>query len=264
MPKCRDRTTTALLEKGYHMVRYPRADIMPLSVFAKMGAEFRQLGDITSVWQSAAGIPTAATDDGPAFEIRSSDVHRGAFGLKILQGLLKHAGGQAAAKVHRKTSMVFSYEAPQHVFVNPLDAGSFLREGEIDLDNPFLAAFMTSDDGQASDFYLITNVLRSRKLVVTVENSNSHELQLDIEALEKLGKAEVSAAGEGETKRSIVYDGDTDLTFAFQAYEVLYANGKWDVLGAGGEALFLSAPSEAPKPSVLSDGTPISLASGAL
>ena len=266
MPKCWDRTAKAMADRGYNLVRYPRADIEPLNVLADVRGTLEWLGPITEIWSSTSAMPSSRISKAPTFEYVVSNEYKGAFGLKILEGLLQNVGGAGSARISRQTRLTFTYTEPERCFVPPLEVGSFLRDGDIDLDNPFLAAFIKSDDSFESDFFVITEVLRSKHLTVVATNESAAELAADVKAMERLGTASASVSTRGKNSNGIVFEGSRPITFAFKAFEIAFKQGEWSVLSTLEESEYLSASDEASDEAsdtsggfIFSDGSPITI-----
>ncbi len=256
MPKCMDKTAKAMADQGYNLVKYPRADIDPLNVVADVGGRFEWLGPIDVIWKSAAAAPDPSQSEVPNFEYKRSDEYKGAFGVQILQGLIKSVGGSAKASISRETTLTFQYHDPERHQVPPLAVGSYLKDGDLDLQNPFLAAFLKMDEELESDFFVITEVLRSKRLTVVVANSNSAELEVDVQAVAGMANGTVAASAGSKSEQSVVFEGTQPLTFAFKAFEIGYKNGGWAVLGVASNAEFLSAGSQ-PTGVLLRQGSPV-------
>lgn len=258
MPKCVDRTAKAMADQGYNLVKYPRADIDPLNVVADVGGRFEWLGPITDVWSSAVPVPTPNISAAPNFEYTQSNEYRGAFGLQILQGLLRNIGGSGRTSVSKQTTLTFKYHDPERYVVSPLQVGAFLKAGDLDVANPFLAAFLGGDD--QSDFFVITEVLRSQGLTVTAANSNAKELAADVQAMGNLANGTISASATEESQKSIMFEGTQPLTFAFKAFEIAFVDGAWTVLGVASNAEFLSAEARE-EPRLFTGGSPVAILS---
>jgi hypothetical protein len=251
-----------MAEQGYNLVKYPRADIGPLDVVADVGGRFEWLGGIGQIWNSTAAVPAAGQSTAPDFQYDRSDEYRGAFGLQILQGLLSGIGGSARGNISKRTTLTFQYHDPERIAVAPFAVGSYLKGGDLDLDNPFLQAFLKTDDEFDSDFFVITEVLRSRRLTVVATNSNSAELAADVQAMAGMANGNVEASAAGQSEKSIRFKGSEPLTFAFKAFEIGFNDGAWAVLGIASSAVFLSkkgAKKGEPGSVVFTGGSPITI-----
>jgi len=242
MPICRDRTTKALSDKGFNLVRYPRRNIMPLDVLAGVTSPLEWLGPLPVVWVGKMPIPQPESGAGPRFEFESSDEIKASIGIKILQGLIGSTGsGKGNAEIAISSTLSFSYEAPQQLSISLFEVAEYLQSGDLKLDNIAIKRYLDIDRAIDSHFYLITEILRSKKLLVRVSGSSSEAVTADAAAIQGLasGQAAVSNSRQGSTQ--VTFDGEDYVTFAFRAYELGFVNGEWVLIGAVDKTKFMSA-----------------------
>jgi hypothetical protein len=254
MPICKDRAAKELNDKGYSLVKYPRVNIVPLDVIAGDSSPLDWLGPLTQVWSGGSNPPTSTENNAPNFNYQRSDEFKGSLGVKILQGLIKNIGGvNAGASISANSSLSFTYEAPKQLVISPLTVGAYLKTGDLDSENPVLQRYLQADNATDTHFYVITEVLRARKLLVKVTGVNEADLSADVTALKGIASGNAAVSQKSSKESEIAFDGNVDLTFAFKAYELGYVNGKWTVIGAAPDGSYLAARPEVAQPATLGD-----------
>jgi hypothetical protein len=243
MPRCVDRTGKALSDKGYNLVRYPRPNIMPLDVIVGAQPPLEWLGSLSLVWHSSSEVPAYSTGDVPKFSYTRSSEFKGALGVRILQSLLRDFGvanASAQMSISSSSTLSFSFEAPRQLSVPLFSVAEYLRAGDLSIDNPAVKKYLTIDNAIESHFYVITEVLRSRKLTVRVTGSNSESIKADASALGGTASGLLDASNSNDRSIEVAFDGTADVTFAFKAFELGYQNGSWVLIGSADTAVFLS------------------------
>jgi hypothetical protein len=260
MPLCRDRAAKELSDKGYNLVRYPRANIQPLDVIAGESSPLEWLGPLTQIWAGTLAAPTAAKSKVPNFTYQRSDELKSSIGVKLLQGLISNIGGaNAAANVSVSSSLSFTYQGPELYGVPPLNVGAYLKVGDLDEKNIVLKRYLEVDNATDTHFYVITEILRARKLLVRVTGSSAAALSADVSALQGLASGSASVSNQSSSVSEITFDGGVDLTFAFRAYELGYVDGEWTVIGAAPASAYLSPGSASKDTPVRFGAAPVAL-----
>lgn len=244
MPLCKDRAAQELNDKGYCLVRYPRADIAPLDVIAGENSPLQWLGPLAQVWTSDSEAPAATQSGVPNFTFQRSGEFKGSIGVKILQGLIRNVGGDAEGKVTVASTLSFTFEAPQRYGVSPFNLGVYLKSGDLDTENPFLQRYLDIENAIETHLYVITEVLRARKLLVRVSGSTANEVSADVAALQGLAVGKTHISHQNSRYSELAFDGARDVTFAFRAYELGYVDGNWIVVGAAETDSFLAGANE--------------------
>lgn len=231
MPTCRDSATAELSKRGYNLIRYPRPGIAPLDIVAGERSPLQWLGPITDVWTGKLAPPTYTESNAPSFGAQRSGSFRGSLGVKILQGLLRNIGGDVASDLSVSSSLSFAYENPTRRRIDPTKLGAYLKEGDLDIGNVMIKRYLKIDNAIESRFYIITEVLTARKLIVQVSGSANATASVDAIALQTLLSSNASVDTKNLRTSEVSFDGAVDLTFAFQAYELSYDDEQWRVIG---------------------------------
>jgi hypothetical protein len=245
MPICSDRAAKALSNEGYNLVRYPRPNIMPLDILAGAQSPLQWLGPIRVVWKTTAAAPVPEVGNTPKFTYERSGEFKGSLGMKILQGLLGGALKDVAANasIAASSTLSFAYESPTQLSVALFDIGEYLQTGDLNSENMAIKRYLAIDNALETHFYLITEVLRARKLLVRISGGSAQSLQADATALQGLVAGHAEIANKRENSTEVAFDGGEDVTFAFRAYELGYVDGQWVLIGAADKTAFLSGGS---------------------
>jgi hypothetical protein len=234
MPLCKDRATKELAEKGYSLVRYPRPNIAPLDMIAGSRSPLEWLGPLTECWKGATNPPNAIQGDVPDFIFKQSSDFKGSIGVRILQGLIQNIGGKADANVSISSTLSFTYDAPKLYAVSPASLGNYLKEGDLDTAHPMIRRFLKIDNAIDSRFFVVTEVLQARKLLVEVTSTSAGNAAADVETLKNLASGNLSIQGQSGNSVQVAFDGGVYLTFAFRAFEFAFITGRWEVMGVTG------------------------------
>jgi hypothetical protein len=231
MPICKDRAASDLHSKGYNLIRYPVAEVNPLDVLGGDRAPLQWLGPLTVVWKSSGDVPVAKTSDAPHFQFERTDEFKSSIGIRILQGLLSNIGGNLDAKASISSTISFTYQSPSRQVIDPLRIGKFLKFGDLDSENVALQRYLDPKSELDQHLYVVSEVLKSRKLLVRVSGSSDVSVAADVKTLQGLAASQTSAAVTQGKTAEIGFEGDTELAFAFRAFEIAYVDGKWSLSG---------------------------------
>jgi len=262
MPFCQDRATKALNAQGYSLVRYPRANIAPLDLVAGESAKLDWLGPLSDVWTARAPAPAPVEINSPNFTYQRSGEFAGSIGVRILQGLIRNVGGNVKGNVTISSTLSFTYEAPKQYSIAPTAVGKILSSGDLDVNHPLVRRYVDEENALDSRLYVITEVLRARKLLVRVTAADEATAAADAQALQGLASGSASVSSKDERHSEIAFDGSVDLTFAFRAFELGYVNGRWDMLGAAPDDRFMGGGSQSAGPARFGDTPMVQLRGG--
>lgn len=238
MALCKDPVTKELNERGYNLVKLPRAGIEPMDVLGRDGGSMEKLGSIAEVWTSTAQLPAIGAPT-PAAGIageKSSDLDLGV-GLKLLSNILAGLGGGISlpslnvAYKHAK-KVQFRFMNVESTNITPFSLGKFLAAGTLDMTNPFVAHYFGNDETQE---YIIFDVLKSDALSVTAKSESGTDVGVDIGALSGALNANVKAQVGSGSVSEVTFQGSVKATFAFKLFEVFFENGKWVPRGVGAD-----------------------------
>lgn len=241
MAKCKDPFVTALKKHGYNLVRLPKSDLKPSQLLVRSNGSLRRLGELSSVFNlGAAPFPQVSADNpGPNLTVsKTSDLKLG-FGLSILSGLIGALGGGTlgiGANYARARTVSLEASDIKEANISMAVLDQFLTQSDL---NPFSRAVneMLEDD----DVYVITSVIKSRKLIVETKDENGAGVNLDVPVIKGAvgGKLTVNSVGAGASK--IAYEGEIPLVFGFQAVRLGFENGTYQTMKAANAGLGLES-----------------------
>jgi hypothetical protein len=246
MALCNDPAVNYLRNLSYNVLRHPRADLEPLDVLGRTAKAAERLGPLEKVWKTSKPKPTPKQIDAADVKAQSTGSLRGTLGVKVLGGLLSGFGvGGIGGKFGLSGSkgISFHFEKPELFGVDVLSIGDYLSEGDLDASNVAVERYFCDD---AADVFIVSEVLRTKKLTIQFEAENQSKAEADVTALEGLLKPQLEIARDTKRTSAITVEAKTPLCFGFKAQSVQYSNGKWTIEGfvpAGDTYLGASAKS---------------------
>lgn len=228
---CRDKTLNLLNDKGYNVVRLPRAGIDPLDLLGRDGRSMEWLGRLDSLWTSSRPVPQLRPPQ-PAADIegKTTSALELSAGLALLKGMLSafNVGGSLDAAYRHAATIEFGFSNVRVIGVAPLDVGNFLASGSADTANAVVEHYFMDDH---TDGFVITEVLKSDRLNVTARNADGGALTVDADQIKGLLDAKVGVTASSTKDATITYEGDTPLTFGFKLFAIALDEGRWRVSG---------------------------------
>jgi hypothetical protein len=225
---CKDPFLSVLKKFGYCVVRLPRTELPPLYLLGGRGSELDRIGALTTVL--TGGNPPPVHKDVASVTITGEQSRTSDLDLKLGVSLL---GNVIAAMGGSRVGLEAQYQAADTVsfeFVDVLEDSvevalldQYLGRAKIHPDNRHIARMLAR--GQ---IYVITSVIKSKKLVVRAKSSKSGAVKLDVPVVEQMvgGSVKVSAA-VGE-QAALQYEGPVPLVFGFQAVRLLFREGAYE------------------------------------
>lgn len=225
---CKDPFLAVLKKFGYNVVRLPRTDLPPLALLGGRGSELDRIGELTTVLTGADAPPVRK--DVASLSISGEQSRTSDLNLKLGMSLL---GNVIAAMGGSRLGLETQYQAADAVsfeFVDVLEDSvevakldQFLTRATVHPDSRHVARML--DRGE---IYVITSVVKSRKLVVRAKSSKGGVVALDIPAVSQLvgGNLKVSAAAGQQA--ALQYEGAVPLVFGFQAIRLRFKEGKYE------------------------------------
>lgn len=225
---CTDPFLAVLKKFGYNVVRLPRTDLPPLALLGGRGSELDRVGELTTVLTGTDAPPVRK--DVASLSISGEQSRTSDLNLKLGMSLL---GNVIAAMGGSRLGLETQYQAADAVsfeFVDVLEDSvevarldQFLTRATVHPDSRHVARML--DRGE---IYVITSVVKSRKLVVRARSSKGGAVALDIPAVSQMvgGNLKVSAAAGQQA--ALQYEGAVPLVFGFQAIRLRFKGGKYD------------------------------------
>ncbi len=244
---CNDPYLTLLKKFGYCVVRLPRADIKPLQVFARKGAELNRLGELTTILAAGADVPLPAiAADGPAAVISgksTGDISAG-IGLAILGSIIGAMGGSKLGletKYNRAKTVSFEFQQVLEDSVEVAKLDQYLGNADV---NPF--SRHVAELLEADELYVTTATIKSKQFTVDSGKSSEGALELSIPEIQGIVGGNVKVTGKAETSSKVTYVGTAPLVFGFQAVRLFYDNGRYTAFAPLEPAVGMRALDQAP------------------
>jgi hypothetical protein len=225
MGLCKDDAITYLQRLGYNVVRHPREGVAPLQLIGTQGGETLYLGGIERLLAGVPGALPAIRRDEVAAGIqgqRSSKLDV-AIGLSLLQSVVSALGGNVgiSAGYRGARTIQFVFDRVLSDSVEPLELGNYLRDGEIDVGNLLLQQYVLGK----GRLFVITRTVKTDKFLVNAYAKKGVAATLDVPAIQDLVSGGVRVAASAEGTGTVAYQGDRQLVFGFQCFEVGVADG---------------------------------------
>jgi len=234
MGACKDPRLTYLNDKGYNVVRLPRAGIVPLGVISRDRGVNSLMGTLDQIWRSELPVPVPGAPQAVA-ELKgtkTSDIKL-SLGLDILANALSGMFGATAPSVNAQysnaKSLQFSFKDVTSIGIDPFLIGNFLTKGDLASANPVVKRVFGGQKDVSA--LVITEVLQSKSIGVTAKKDSSTSVSVDVPAIQAILGAKVGVTATSAQNTEITYEGTQLLTFGFKAYGIGMANGEWQFYG---------------------------------
>lgn len=244
---CKDQSLLYLRQYGYNVIRHPRAGINPLDLIGSQNGATLYLGSLNElVAQSDEPYP-AITLDQPATDIEGQTTSRMKIGIgvNLLGTLVGALGGTIGASVNytNAKSVSFQYLNVASDTARPLAIGNYLRDGDVDADNPILREYVLGN----GKLYVIHHVVRSDRLTVNFEREAGVGASVDAGQLQAAVGGSVSVDVSNAASGKIVFAGATKVAFGFKCLQIILDDGALRLVAAqpGGLALEVDDQPEA-------------------
>jgi hypothetical protein len=233
---CKDPGLTYLNDLGYNVVRYPRADILPMDVLGRQRGTLNRLGTLTQLLHEGDSSMPRLIRDVPAVAIesrRSSRIETQA-ALSILRPYLSAMGAApgASAQFRRCRGMEFVFTDVHIDQVMPAEIGAVLGRHAIDAANPVWRPYL-EDEGE---LFILIETLKSQKLTLSIESESRSGASLDTGALQAAVGAQVSVSVTGERASTLHFAGRESLVFGFKCLQLRFRSGHLSLQAATPDA----------------------------
>jgi len=240
MGLCKDKSVTFLKNSGYNVVRHPNAAIHPLDLIGVQKKSPLYLGPLNLlITNPPVALPTVTKG------IKAADINGKAssklkigIGANVLGAIVGAMGGEIGVDLSYTNArqIEFSYAGVLNDQVVPLEVGSYLRDSEVDADNLILQQYVMGN----GTLYLITKTAKSNKITVTYERSDGVAARLDVPVLQDVAGGNVEVDTSSAASGKITFEGDEDLVFAFQAFQVGVVDGVLSLTSVRPGGVFLA------------------------
>ena len=210
---------TDLLRQTFNAspLKVPESRVKPLIVVGRQGKKVNFRGQLGHLLEGDQGLSVPFEESILAnTSLKRSQSISLNFGLKIMEGFLQGLGipsipFDTALKGVKEIS--FSFNDAKRIFIDPNFLGNELKGRKIDLTHPSVGIFTRSDD--PFEMLLISDAIVCKSFVMNIEKANESEFEAAIPELQKLLSVDAKVKIDTKTNRSISFEGEEFLTFAF-------------------------------------------------
>ena len=255
-----DQSLTFLRQYGYSVFRFPRASAQPLELLHRDGKDLTRLGQLPDlIDRGTAAAIEVRREASPGIDIEGKETSRVnvAIGLSILGSFIGALGGGklgVEAGFKKARTVTFQYAGVMEDAIDILGLEKFVKAGRVSTLIPSGTLEKLLDD----EVYVMTSVLKTRKIVVSAQGEGGTTVAVDVPVLKEAvgGNLKVDAANTLES--TVTFEGPVPVAFAFQAVQLVFdESGEFLTTQqlAAGEAAARSLP----QPSRLQSRGPIYL-----
>ncbi len=217
-----------LPDRDYLPLAMPTTDLALLDVLTRDGSVLRRYTALPHVLRPLDGEPTyvchlgAPVADASGASARSA---KAGIGLGVVAGIVQALGADAHVdlSVSRGHTVEYSYVDVTADRVDVATLDTWLARCDLDPRQRNAAQLLV-----AERLYVVVAVLKANGLRVSVLDEQSHEVALDVPALQQVVGAKVSVSGSSSRAGTVTFQGATALAVAAKAAQLsVDDNGLW-------------------------------------
>jgi hypothetical protein len=219
-----DQSLAFLRQYGFSVFRFPRASAQPLELMHRDGKDLTRLGMLPDLVE--AGSVTSLDvrrESSPGIDIEGKETSRVnvAIGLSILGSFIGALGGgklglEGGFKNAR--TVTFEYTGVMEDAVDILTLEKFIKAGKV---SPLIPAG-TLEKLLDDEVYVLTSVLKTRKIVVTAQGEGGSSVAVDVPVIRQAVGANLKVDTANTQESRIAFEGPVAVAFAFQAVQLVF------------------------------------------
>jgi hypothetical protein len=219
-----DQSITFLRSYGFSVFRFPRASAQPLELMHRDGKDLTRLGTVPDlVVAGEIPAPDVRRDASPGIDIEGKETSKVnvAIGLSILGSFISALGGGKLGldvAFNKARTVTFQYTAVSEDVVDVLAVEKFVKAGKISPHIPAGTLEKLLDD----EVYVVTSVLKTKKIVVTAQGENGATVKVDVPIIKQAVGGSVSVDTASGMESKIAFEGAVPVAFAFQAVQLVF------------------------------------------
>jgi hypothetical protein len=222
---CNDKSTTYLKSLGYNVVRHPREGIGPLDLIGRQGKTTAWLGSIDKLITRASGASPTPDRDLAATDIngqQSSKLKLGV-GANVLGSIIGAMGGNLGVDTSYTNARTISFQFHDVLSdrVAPLAVGDYLRDGDVDADNPILQEYVLGN----GELFTVIETVKAKSLSVKYEREDGVNAAVDVPVIQGIVGANVEVSTHASSTGTVTYKGQKQLVFGFRCFAVGVLDG---------------------------------------
>ena len=217
-----------LPDKDYLPIAMPTTDVHVLQVLTRQRSVLRRYSDLPSVLVAAPATDDPLIKENEPVVNASGTKRRSAkigIGLGVVSAIIKAFGADASIELSGSAarSVEYGYTDVVSDRVDLASLDSWLAQADF---RPGLRNI--TDLLAAEDVYVVVAALKARGLSVTLLDSNSNGVDVDIPAIQAAVGAKISVSADSQRSSTLTFHGQTALTVAAKAAQLKYdENGFW-------------------------------------
>ncbi len=220
---CKNDTTSWLRDTFQATpLRVPEARVQPLIVVAQKDKNIQFRGDLDYLLKNPGALAVSPNVDAVANvalqRTKKVDIE---IGLSILEGFLeglKMSPAAVGVALKGVKEISFSFSNVQRRWLDLGKLGLPLKTNTLDLEHPAVKIF-TDDDPHT--MLLVSDAIVSNSFGINLESGREDAFEAGIPAIQKfIADANLNVQVQSNLKKSITFQGDTPLTFAFSCVRV--------------------------------------------
>ncbi len=253
MGLCSDPALTYLKSVGYNVVRLPRQGIEPLTVVGWTKNSAQVLGTLSDlIINPGAVLPPITVGDAADVNGKNSASLKIGIGLDVLGGLIAALGGGKlgiSADWTNARTATFLFENVESASVPAIPVGRYLRDGDIDQNNPVSRPFLTG----SGRLLVLVDVLKSNKISIRLDRDSGIAASIDVPVVANAVGAKLSIDSSRASEGILTFSGDHKLAFGFKCFQVIIEMGELQMVSVGAGSAFLAVADDTSKPMILID-----------
>jgi hypothetical protein len=188
------------------------------------GKDLTRLGDLTQlIGSGAVPVPSVRRDDRPGIDIEGRETSKVNvnIGLSFLGAFIGALGGNnlgLQTGFRGAKTITFQYAGVMEDSVDVLALETFIKAGVI---NPHIPAG-TLEKLLDDEIYVVTSVLKTKRIVVSAESEAGQSVQLDVPVIQGAVGGNLKVDKEGTTTSKVAFEGAFPLAFGLQAVQIVF------------------------------------------
>jgi hypothetical protein len=219
-----DQSLAFLRQFGFSVFRFPRASAQPLELMHREGKDLTRLGMLPDLVEpGAVKSLEVRREASPGIDIEGKETSRVnvTIGLSILGSFIGAlGGGKLGLDVGFKNArtVTFEYTGVMEDVVDILALEKFIKASKI---SPLIPAG-TLEKLLDDEVYVLTSVLKTRKIVVTARGEGGTDVAVDVPVVRQAVGANLKVDAAKTRESRVAFEGPVAVAFAFQAVQLVF------------------------------------------
>jgi hypothetical protein len=221
-----DQSIAFLRSRGFSVFRTPRASSQPLELLHREGKDLTRLGYVPDlVTAGDVALPPVARDERPGIDIEGKETStvNAAIGLSILGAFVGALGGGNVglqAGFTQARTVTFAYAGVMEDHIDVLALEKYVKAGTVSPQVPGGTLEKLLD----GEVYVVTSVLKTRKITVEAQAAGGQSAQIDVPAIQQVVGASLKIDHSADRTSRVAFEGPTPIAFAFQAVQLVFGD----------------------------------------